>query len=75
MAFYSDILEWSDPDIEMRKFVERQMEKKDNKRKQKTKDKRLMRLLKANRVIVTFNTGTRKHKSKKDYNRKWKEVE
>jgi hypothetical protein len=23
-----------------------------------------------NRVLVTFNTGTRTHKSKKDYNRK-----
>lgn len=39
------------------------------------RDKRLLELLKVNRVLVTFDTGTRKHKSKKDYNRRWKDVD
>ena len=40
------------------------------------KDKRKQKLLKqkkATRVLIPFNTGTRPHKSKKDYSRKWEE--
>lgn len=49
--------------------------KRTDKELQKEHNKRLMKLLKANRVIVGFDTGTKKHKSKKDYNRRWKDVD
>jgi hypothetical protein len=38
-------------------------------------DNKLLELLKASRTLVRFNTGTRRHKSKKDYNRKWGKIE
>ncbi len=43
--------------------------------KKNGKDKRLLELLKSSRTLVRFDTGTKKHKSKKDYNRKWKDVD
>lgn len=42
------------------------------KKEEKARQKKLIELMKSSRVLVTFNTGTRTHKSKKDYNRNWK---
>lgn len=65
MAFYS--LGCESVDEEARKRAEKEYNKKH--------DNRLLELLKSSRTLVLFNTGTRKHKSKKDYNRKWHNVE
>lgn len=65
MAFYS--LGCESVHEEAKKRAEKEYNKKH--------DNRLIELLKLSRTLILFNTGTRRHKSKKEYNRKWKKVE
>lgn len=63
---------------EAQKYVEETMKEARehcSKREAKQHDNKLLELLKASRTLVLFNTGTRRHKSKKDYNRRWKDVD
>jgi len=67
MAFYSLSCSIFNVDEEARKYAEKEYNKKH--------DNKLIKLLKSSRTLVLFNTGTRRHKSKKDYNRRWKTLD